>query len=95
MSTIALSRRRCSSGSTIAAVTGSALVALGIVAVQGEWSSFGPWPSLAAVVDIVAGVLSIVLLLAVRHSPVRIALVLSALLTVSAAATPAAGTAAL
>jgi signal transduction histidine kinase len=65
------------------------------VAVQGEWSSFGPWPSLAAVVDIVAGVLSIVLLLAVRHSPVRIALVLSALLTVSAAATPAAGTAAL
>ena len=96
MSTIALSRRhRCSGGSTIAAVTGSALVALGIVAVQGEWSSFGPWPSLAAVVDIVAGVLSIVLLLAVRHSPVRIALVLSALLTVSAAATPAAGTAAL
>jgi signal transduction histidine kinase len=96
MSTIALSRRRrCTGGSTIAAVTGSALVALGIVAVQGEWSSFGPWPSLAAVVDIVAGVLSIVLLLAVRHSPVRIALVLSALLTVSAAATPAAGTAAL
>ena len=96
MSTIALSRRRrCSGGSTIAAVTGSALVALGIVAVQGEWSSFGPWPSLAAVVDIVAGVLSIVLLLAVRHSPVRIALVLSALLTVSAAATPAAGTASL
>ena len=96
MSTLALSRRRrCSGGSTIAAVTGSALVALGIVAVQGEWSSFGPWPSLAAVVDIVAGVLSIVLLLAVRHSPVRIALVLSALLTVSAAATPAAGTAAL
>ena len=95
MSTIALSRRGCSGGSTIAAVTGSALVALGIVAVQGEWSSFGPWPSLAAVVDIVAGVLSIVLLLAVRHSPVRIALVLSALLTGSAAATPAAGTAAL
>ena len=95
MSTLALSRRRCSGGSTIAAVTGSALVALGIVAVQGEWSSFGPWPSLAAIVDIVAGVLSIVLLLAVRHSPVRIALVLSALLTVSAAATPAAGTAAL
>ena len=95
MSTIALSRRRCSGGSTIAAVTGSALVALGIVAVQGEWSSFGPWPSLAAVVDIVAGLLSLVLLFAVRHSPVRIALVLSALLTVSAAATPAAGTAAL
>ena len=42
-----------------------------------------------------AGVLSIVLLFAVRHSPVRIALVLSALLTVSAAATPAAGTATL
>jgi signal transduction histidine kinase len=96
MSTLALSRRRrCSGGSTIAAVTGSALVALGIVAVQGEWSSFGPWPSLAAVVDIVAGLLSIMLLFAVRHSPVRIALVLSALLTVSAAATPAAGTAAL
>lgn len=95
MSTLALSRRRRCGGSTIAAVTGSALVALGIVAVQGEWSSFGPWPSLAAVVDIVAGLLSIVLLLAVRHSPVRIALVLSALLTVSAAATPAAGTAAL
>jgi signal transduction histidine kinase len=95
MSTLALFRRRCSGGSTIAAVSGSALVALGIVAVQGEWSSFGPWPSLAAVVDIVAGLLSIVLLFAVRRSPVRIALVLSALLTVSAAATPAAGTATL
>ena len=94
MSTLAPFRRR-TGGSTIAAVSGSALVALGIVAVQGEWSSFGPWASLAAVVDIVAGVLSIVLLLAVRHSPVRIALVLSALLTVSAAATPAAGTASL
>ena len=35
------------------------------------------------------------LLFAVRHSPVRIALLLSALLTVSAAATPAAGTATL
>ena len=96
MSTLALSRRRrCTGGSTIAAVSGSALVALGIVSVQSEWASFGPWPSLAAVVDIAAGLLSIVLLFAVRHSPVRIALVLSALLTVSAAATPAAGTAAL
>jgi signal transduction histidine kinase len=95
MSTLALSGHRRADGSTIAAVSGSALVALGIVAVQGEWASFGPWPSLAAVVDIVAGLLSIVLLFAVRHSPVRIALVLSALLTVSAAATPAAGTATL
>ncbi len=96
MSTLALSRRRrCTGGSTIAAVSGSALVALGIVSVQSEWASFGPWPSLAAVVDIAAGLLSIVLLFAVRHSPVRIALVLSALLTVSAAATPAAGTATL
>ena len=96
MSTLALSRRRrCTGGPTIAAVSGSALVALGIVSVQSEWASFGPWPSLAAVVDIVAGLLSIVLLFAVRHSPVRIALLLSALLTVSAAATPAAGTATL
>ena len=96
MSTLALSRRRrCTGGSTIAAVSGSALVALGIVSVQSEWASFGPWPSLAAVVDIAAGLLSIVLLFAVRHSPVRIALLLSALLTVSAAATPAAGTATL
>src|SRR5262249_11550345 len=40
-------------------------------------------------------VVSIVVLFAVRSSPVRIALVLSALLTVSAAATPAAATATL
>ncbi|HEY7104144.1 MAG TPA: histidine kinase [Mycobacteriales bacterium] len=96
MSTLALFRRRgCTSGPFIAAVSGSALVALGILSVQGEWASFGRTPNAAVVIDILGGVLSIVLLFAVRRSPVRIALVLSALLTVSAAATPAAATATL
>jgi signal transduction histidine kinase len=95
MSTLALTRRRRWTGSTIAAVSGSALVSLSILSVQGEWGSFGPWPSFAAIVDIVVGLFSIGLLFAVRHSPVRVALVLSALLTVSAATTPAAATATL
>ena len=94
MSTLALTRRRWT-GSTIAAVSGSALVSLGILSVQGEWGSFGPWPSFAAIVDIVVGLFSIGLLFAARHSPVRVALVLSALVTVSAATTPAAATATL
>jgi len=96
MSTLVVSRRRrWTGGPVIAAVSGSALVALGVLSVQGEWASFGRPPNAAVVVDIVGGVLSIVLLFAVRHSPVRVALVLSALLTVSAAATPAAATATL
>jgi signal transduction histidine kinase len=96
MSTLALSRRRrWTGGPTIAAVSGSALVALGIVSLQSEWASFGRPPNAAVVVDILGGVLSLVLLFGVRRAPVRVALVLSALLTVSSAATPAAGTATL
>jgi signal transduction histidine kinase len=94
MSTLAMSRRRAG-GSTMAAVSGSALVALGIVSIQAEWASFGRTPNAAVVVDIVGGVLSLVLLFGVRRAPVRVALVLSALLTVSSVATPAAGTATL
>ena len=94
MSTLAPSRRHVS-GSTIAAVSGSGLVALGIFSIQSEWASFGRPPNAAVVVDIVGGVLSLVLLFGMRQAPVRIALVLSALLTVSSVATPAAGTATL
>ena len=95
MSTVALPRRSRWNGSVAAAVSGSALVALGAATFQAEWASFDRPPNAAVVVDLVAGVLSLVLLFAVRHAPVRVALVLSALLTVSSATTPAAGTAAL
>ena len=48
MSTLVLSRRRrWTGGPVIAAVSGSALVALGVVSVQGEWASFGRPPNLA------------------------------------------------
>jgi signal transduction histidine kinase len=97
MSTMTLScrRPRWTAGPVAAAVSGSALVSLGWVAVQAEWASFGRPPNAAVVIDVVAGVLSLVLLFGVRRAPVRVALVLSALLTVSSATTPAAGTATL
>jgi signal transduction histidine kinase len=96
MTTVALPGRcRPTGGPAIAAIFGSALVGLAIVSFQSEWASFTRPPDVAVAVDIVGGVLSIVLLFAVRRAPVRLALVLSALLTVSAAATPAAGTATL
>ena len=96
MSTIALSRRRrCSGGSPSPPSRGPPWWRLGIVSVQGEWPRSGRGRASPRSSTSSAGLLSIVLLLAVRHSPVRIALVLSALLTVSAAATPAAGTASL
>ena len=96
MSTLTPSRRsRWTTGPVVAAVAGSALVSLGWVSVQAEWASFGRPPNVAVVVDLLAGVLSLVLLFGMRRTPVRLALVLSALLTVSSAATPAAGTATL
>jgi signal transduction histidine kinase len=95
MTTFALSRHPRWTRSLAAALSGSALVGLGAAAFQGEWASFGPVPDVAVAVDLVAGVLSFVLLFAVRQAPVRVALVMAALLTVSASATPAAGTAAL
>ena len=96
MSTVAIPRRPgWPAGPAAAALSGSALVALSYGSVQSEWASFARPPMAAVVVDVLGGVLSLVLLLRVRHAPVRVALVLSALLTVSASATPAAGTAAL
>jgi signal transduction histidine kinase len=93
--TTALSRRGRPSRRTLDGVLGSALVGLAALSVQSEWASFDGRPVATIVVDLACGVLSIGLLYGLRRSPVRLALVLSALLTVSAAATPAAGTAAL
>ena len=77
----------------VPALLGSAQVSLAVVALTSEYDSL-PSPA-ALVLDIVAGVLSLALLPLARRLPVRLALVLSALAAVSAAATPAAGTAAL
>jgi signal transduction histidine kinase len=93
MSTLQLSRS--GHGPVIAPLLGSALVALAVLSFQSEWASFTRPPDAAVVVDVLGGVMSIALLFMIRRSPVRTGLVMAALLTVSAAATPAAGTAAL
>jgi signal transduction histidine kinase len=83
------------------------MVSLGAVTLGGEYDSFDGRPGVLLALDIAVGVLGTALLwlpaLAAergarspRHMPlVRVALVLSALLTVSASLTPAAGTATL
>jgi signal transduction histidine kinase len=93
MSTFELSRSR--HGPVIAPLLGSALVSIAALSFQSEWASFTRPPNVAVVVDLLGGVASIVLLFALRRSPVQVGLVMAVLLTVSAAATPAAGTAAL
>ena len=95
MSTLALPRpRRLPRGGLAVAVLGSAQVSLAVTALTAEYDSLDG-PGLALAVDIVAGVLSLLLLPLALRLPVRVGLVLSALLAVSASATPAAGTAAL
>ena len=76
-----------------AAVLGSAQVSLAFVTLQAEYASFTRPPNLAVLVDVVAGLLSLALLPLARRSPVRVALLQALLVTVSASATPAAGTA--
>ena len=79
----------------VAPLLGSMQVSLAFLALTSEYRSLDGRPGIALAVDIVAGVLGVALLPLAWRSPVRWALVLSALLTVSAAATPAAGTGAL
>ena len=54
MSTVVLPRRSCRRSSVAAAVSGSALVALGAGAFQAEWASFDRPPNAAVVVDLLA-----------------------------------------
>lgn len=74
-------------------LAGSAQLALAFVTLQAEYASFTRPPDLAVLVDVAAGLLALALLPLARRAPVRLAVVLSLLVTVSAAATPAAGTA--
>lgn len=85
------SHRPCGRG-IAAGVLYSALVSLGFSSLVSEWSALDGRPALVAL-DIVVGVLGLAALLLVRRAPVRLALVLSALLAVSVSLTPVAGTA--
>jgi hypothetical protein len=92
MSSLAFpSNRSCDRGLT-AGVLNSALVSLGFLSLQSEWSAVTGRPALIAL-DLAVGGLGLAALLFVRRAPVALALVLSALLTVSASLTPVAGTA--
>ena len=96
MSTVALSpRTRSFGGIPTAAILMSALVSLGFFSLQGELAAFDGRPTILLVLDIAVGLLGMAALPLLRRSPVKLALGLSALLTVSASLTPAAGTAAL
>jgi hypothetical protein len=85
------SNRSCGRGVT-AGVLYSALVSLGFLSLQGEWGAVTGRPGLVAL-DLAVGGLGLAGLLLVRRAPVGLALVLSALLTVSVSLTPVAGTA--
>jgi hypothetical protein len=92
MSSVVLpSNRPCDRGVT-AGVLYSAVVSLGFLSLQSEWSAVTGRPVLIAV-DLAVGGLGLAALLLVRRAPVGLALVLSALLTVSVSLTPVAGTA--
>jgi hypothetical protein len=92
MSSFVLSSNRpCDRGAT-AGVLYSALVSLGFLSLQGEWSAVTGRPVLVAL-DLAVGGLGLGALLLIRRAPVGLALVLSMLLTVSASLTPVAGTA--
>jgi signal transduction histidine kinase len=93
--TTVTSTRRPEHPGLLAAVLGSALVSLAVGSLQNEWASFHGRPAILLVLDIAVGVLGTAALLLVRREPVRLALLLSVLLTVSATLTPAAGTATL
>jgi hypothetical protein len=83
--------RSCDHGTT-AGVLYSAVVSLGFFSLQSEWSAVTGRPALIAL-DIAVGGLGLAAVLLIRRAPVRLALALSALLTVSASLTPVAGTA--
>jgi hypothetical protein len=92
MSSLVLSSHRpCGRGVTPGLLY-SALVSLAFFSLQSEWSAVTGRPALIAL-DIVVGGLGLAALVLVRRAPVGLALVLSALLTVSASLTPVAGTA--
>ncbi|CAA9239325.1 MAG: Two-component system sensor histidine kinase [uncultured Corynebacteriales bacterium] len=94
MTPAALARpRRPGGGALTLATLAAGQVAMAVVTLQAEYASFVRPPNLAVAVDVAAGILSLVLLPLVRRAPVRLALLQSLLVTVSAAATPAAGTA--
>lgn len=90
-SLVVTSYRPCGRG-LAAGVLYSALVSLGVSSLVGEWSGLSGRPALI-VLDIVVGVLGMAALVLVRRTPVRLALVLSVLLSVSVTLTPVAGTA--
>jgi hypothetical protein len=92
MSSLVLTARRPCASSVAAGVLYSALVSLGVSSLASEWSALSGRPALIAL-DIVVGVLGMAALVLVRQAPVRLALVLSALLSVSVSLTPVAGTA--
>jgi hypothetical protein len=92
MSSVVLSSHRpCGRGVT-AGVLYSALVSLGFLSLQGEWSAVTGRPALIAL-DLAVGGLGLAALVLVRRAPVGLALALSALLAVSVSLTPVAGTA--
>jgi hypothetical protein len=91
MSSVLSSPRPCGRG-IAAPVLYSAVVSLGFAALVGGWSAVAGRPGLVAL-DVAVGVLGLAALLLVHRAPVRLALVLSALLTVSVSLTPVAGTA--
>ncbi|HEV7656656.1 MAG TPA: histidine kinase [Mycobacteriales bacterium] len=95
MSTISLPNPVRRRGATAAGVAFSFLVALGFFSLQAELPALDGRSGILLALDIVVGVLGTAALPLVRRAPVGLALVLSALLTVSAALTPAAGTAVL
>jgi hypothetical protein len=91
MSSLALSPHRPCGGTT-AGILNSALVSLAFVSLTSEWNAIAGRPLLIAV-DVVVGVLGMAVPPLVHRAPARLALALSALLTVSVTLTPMAGTA--
>ena len=92
MSSLVLTAHRPCARGVAAGVLYSALVSLGFSSLVSEWSALSGRPALIAL-DIVVGVFGLAALVLVRRAPVRLALVLSALLSVSVSLTPVAGTA--
>ena len=92
MSSLVLTPHRPCAGGVTAGVLYSALISLGVSSLVGEWTGLSGRPALIAL-DIAVGVLGMAALVLVRRAPVRLALALSALLSVSVSLTPVAGTA--
>jgi hypothetical protein len=92
MSSLVVTSHRPCGRDVSAGILYSALISLGFSSLVGEWSALSGRPALIAL-DIAVGVLGMAALVLVRRAPVRLALVLSALLSVSVTLTPVAGTA--